>query len=265
MSHRNEILASLHARKSVRMFTDEPITDEDRIALIDAAAQAPTAGNQQMYTIIDVTDQGIKDELAVLCDHQPFIAQAPLVLVFAADYQKWYDAYLLAGVAPRDPGIGDLMLAVLDTAIAAQNAVVAAESLGLGSCYIGDILENAEQVGPLLALPGLVVPAVLVVFGHPTAQQAARAKPGRIPRDLLVHENRYRGFTEDDLRRMWADRLGHHSFEEWMRLFVARKYNADFSVEMTRSTAVWVEAFTTYAARLPASASGRSSSPGTQV
>ena len=96
---------------------------------------------------------------------------APLVLVFCADCKKWYDAYLEAGCTPRTPGVGDLMLAVTDAAIAAQNAVVAAESFGIGSCYIGDIMENCDTQRSLLYLPDYVFPAVMLVFGWPTQQQ----------------------------------------------------------------------------------------------
>ena len=88
-----------------------------------------------------MTDPALKARLAETCDHQPFIARAPVVLVFCADCRKWFDAYVEAGCQPRRPGPGDLMLAVEDAAIAAQNAVMAAESMGLGSCYIGDIME----------------------------------------------------------------------------------------------------------------------------
>ena len=90
--------------------------------------QAPTAGCQQLYTILDITDQNLKEALAESCDHQPFNCKGTDVLVFCADCKKWYDAYLEAGCKPRKPDVGDLMLAVTDTAIAAQNAVVAAES-----------------------------------------------------------------------------------------------------------------------------------------
>ena len=140
----NEIINSLYNRKSVRVYEDKPIPSELKEIILESAIQAPTAGCQQLYTIIDVTDQNLKDKLAVSCDNQPFIAKAPMVLVFCADCKKWYDAYIEAGANPRKPGTGDLMLAVSDTVIAAQNAVVAAESLGIGSCYIGDIMENCE-------------------------------------------------------------------------------------------------------------------------
>ena len=160
----NEVLSQLHARKSVRAFLDRPISPEARRAILEAACAAPTAGNQQLYTILDITDQAVKDTLADTCDHQPFIAQAPLVLLFCADCQKWYDAFAAGGCSPRRPGPGDLWLALSDANIAAQNAVTAAWSLGIGSCYIGDILEQVETHRTLLRLPEYVVPAALLVF-----------------------------------------------------------------------------------------------------
>ena len=154
----NEIIKSLYDRKSVRVFEDRPIPADMKKTILETAAQAPSAGCQQLYTIIDVKDQAIKDALADFCDHQPFIAKADMVEVFCADCKKWYDAYIEAGCNPRHPGVGDLMLAVTDATIAAQNTVVAAEGLGIGSCYIGDIMENQKDVAKLLHLPGLCVP-----------------------------------------------------------------------------------------------------------
>ena len=99
----NEVLAQLHARKSVRAFLDKPIAPADKAAILEAACAAPTAGNQQLYTILDITDQAVKDTLAETCDHQPFIAKAPMVLIFCADCQKWYDAFAAGGCQPRGP------------------------------------------------------------------------------------------------------------------------------------------------------------------
>ena len=141
----NEIIESLYRRKSVRAYETREIPEEMKNLILESAMQAPSAGCQQLYTILDITNQELKEKLAESCDHQPFIAKAPMVLVFCADCKKWYDAYLETGCEPRTPGVGDLMLAVTDTVIAAQNAVVAAESLGIGSCYIGDIMENCEE------------------------------------------------------------------------------------------------------------------------
>lgn len=231
----NEVLEQLSKRKSVRAYTGEAITPEEKAAILEAAFQAPTAGNQQLYTIIDVTDQGLKDALAVSCDNQPFIARAAMVLVFCADCKKWYDAYRSVGCEARKPGVGDLMLAVTDTAIAAQNAVTAAESLGIGSCYIGDILERCGEQRRLLKLPQYVLPAVMVVFGRPTEQQTQRQKPGRCPRESIVHENGYREMDAEALEGMLEWKRGTQSYEEWLTAFWRRKYESDFSQEMTRS------------------------------
>ena len=194
----NEILQALSARKSVRVYTDEPVTEAERDAILQAVFQAPTAGNQQLYTILNITDPALKARLADLCDHQPFIAKAPLVLVFLADCRRWLQAYKAAGIEDvRTPGVGDLLLAMADTCIAAQNAVVAAESLGIGSCYIGDVIENAEQMREALHLPEHVVPACMLVFGRPTDQQKARPKPARFAKDAVVCENTYRDRTDE--------------------------------------------------------------------
>ena len=149
----NMVLEQLAQRKSVRVFEKRPFSQEDKRRILSAAMHAPTAGNQQLYTILDITDPEIKEQLAESCDHQPFIAEAPMVLVFCADCLKWLSAYEEAGCLARRPGAGDLMLAVTDTAIAAQNAVTAAWSLGIGSCYIGDIMEQCETQRRILNLP----------------------------------------------------------------------------------------------------------------
>ena len=239
----NEILKSLYARKSMRVYEDKTIPPEMKQVILEAAAQAPSAGCQQLYTILDITDQKLKESLAETCDHQPFIAKAPVVLVFCADCKKWYDVFAEAGSHPRKPGAGDLMLAVTDTAIAAQNAVVAAESLGIGSCYIGDIMENCEKQRELLQLPDYVFPAVMLVFGWPTKQQKERPKPQRFDQKYIVHENTYRNMDGTELREMFAGRCDNQPFEDWTEAFCNRKYNSDFSREMTRSVEKYLEQF----------------------
>lgn len=239
----NEIIKDLHRRKSVRVFTEQEITSEQKKEILYAAMAAPTAGNQQLYTILDITDKELKEKLSVTCDNQPFIAKAKMVLVFCADLQKWYDAFLEGGCTPRKPGVGDLMLAVSDTNIAAQNAVTAAQSMGIGSCYIGDIMENCEAHRELLHLPEYVFPAAMLVFGYPTAQQLERSKPMRCRLEDIVQENGYRCRDGDELRRMFDKECKSVSFEEWSRRFCERKYNSDFAREMSRSVGVYLEAF----------------------
>ena len=239
----NETLRQLYARKSTRAFEDREIAPEDREAILRAAVMAPTAGCQQLYTILDVTDPALKAALAESCDHQPFIARAKLVLIFLADCRKWYDAFAAVDARPRRPGAGDLLLACADAVVAAQNAVTAAESLGIGSCYIGDILENCERHRALLDLPEWVVPAAMLVFGYPTPQQRGRRKPDRAAMAHIVHENRYRRMDAAELEAMLAPRMPEGGYAQGMRAFCARKYNSGFAREMSRSAEVYLEDF----------------------
>lgn len=239
----NETIKQLFDRKSTRVFTDREISPEDKRLILEAATQAPTAGNQQLYTILDITDQAIKEKLVDSCDHQPFIAEGKMVLIFCADCLKWYDAFLSAGCAPRKPGVGDLMLAVSDATIAAQNAVVAAQSLGIGSCYIGDIMENYELQKEILQLPDYVFPCAMLVFGYPTDQQLNREKPKRSDLRYIVHENGYRKMDGEELRQMLSVKCAGPDYDQWIAAFCKRKFNSDFSREMTRSVKCYLEEY----------------------
>ena len=233
----NQVLNQLHARKSVRVFEQRPIPQEVKQAILEAAIQAPSAGNMALYTILDITDQSLKDALAKSCDNQPFIAKAPMVLIFCADYRRWYDVFCQYVPQVRKPDMGDLFLAEADAIIAAQNAVVAAHSLGVGSCYIGDITENYEYHRQLLKLPQYVVPAAMLCFGYPTQQQLERPKPTRHPVEALVHENGYDMDKSRQMPQMLAaqqDKSG-EALADFINRFCQRKWNSVFSQEMSRS------------------------------
>lgn len=239
----NEVIRQLMERKSVRAYTDREISPADKQAILEAAMAAPTAGNQQLYTILDITDKELKQKLSVSCDNQPFIARGKMVLIFCADFQKWYDVFAEGGCEPRQPGAGDLLLAVSDANIAAQNAVTAAQSLGIGSCYIGDIMEKCEVHRELLHLPPYVFPAAMLVFGYPTQQQIQRPKPLRCRPEDIVQENCYVRKDGKQLRKMFEKECKQQSFEEWCTKFCRRKYNSDFSREMSRSVETYLQAF----------------------
>ena len=230
-----DIIRMLNERKSVRAYKQEPLSLEARIAILNAAIQAPTAGNMTLYTIIEITDPFLKSRLSETCDHQPFIATAPMVLIFCADYHRWYTLFMNDTSSTRTPAEGDLFLAMEDSVIAAQNAVIAAESLGVGSCYIGDILENYEIHKRLLNLPPHVLPICMVCFGIPTDMQKKRTKPSRFRIEDIVCEN---GYMERDFASMLKARQQMSSDEElsrWISAFRVRKWDSDFSKEMTRS------------------------------
>ena len=233
----NEVIRQLHARKSVRVYEDRPVEAEVKQAVLEAAIQAPSAGNMALYTILDITDPEKKQKLSVSCDNQPFIATAPVVLIFCADYRRWYDVFCSCAEEVRKPDLGDLFLAESDALIAAQNAVVAAHSLGLGSCYIGDITENYEFHRELLNLPQYVVPAAMLCIGYPTAQQLSRPKPARHAVSDLVHENGYSLEKSAQMPRMLEVQQNKSGEElaDYIRRFCKRKYSSGFSREMSRS------------------------------
>ena len=233
----NAVIQQLHSRKSVRVYEDRPIESPVKQAILEAAVQAPTAGNMSLFTILDITDPAIKDALSKSCDNQPFIATAPMVLIFCADYRRWYDVFASCDETARKPMVGDLFLAQADAIIAAQNAVVAAESLGVGSCYIGDITEKFEYHCQLLQLPKFVVPAAMLCFGYPTEQQKNRPKPVRFRVEDLVHENHYHMEKAAAMPQMLSRRNGREGEEltDWVRRFCDFKWNSEFSREMSRS------------------------------
>lgn len=239
----NNTIKELFERKSTRTYQDKEISLEDKELILKAATQAPSAGNMQLYSIIDVTDQKIKDELAILCDNQPFIANAKMVLVFLADYSKWYNAFVYANCKPRKLDVGDLQLSTVDAVIACQNAVVAAQSLGIGSCYIGDIIENHDKMVKLLNLDSHVVPACMAVFGYPAENELKVNKPKRVDLKYTVFENSYHKLTDKEIEDMFEERKGLLDLDDYLTRFCNRKYNTDFSENMSKSYQEYIDEY----------------------
>lgn len=251
---KRDVLEVIEARSSTRKFAQDPLTDEQRSAVLHAATRAPSAGAMMMYSIIDIRAQETLDRLAVLCDNQPFIAQAPWALVFVVDYAKWIDLFEHAGCfSPevarelgreprRAPGLGEFAIAAQDAVIAAQTAVIAAEAVGLGSCYIGDVVENAEEVADLLCLPPYTVPLSMLVLGVPAKERPATPHPV----EHLVMRERYRRADAEALDRQIAEMdamFRPHAAEPGERVcdIYARKHMSDFMVEMSRSMGAWLD------------------------
>lgn len=247
----NQVIDVLMKRRSVRAYEKKAIETEIRAEILQATLRAPTAGNMMLYSILEVTDQNLKDRLAVTCDHQPFIARAPMVWLFLADYQRWFDYFLASGVeercnqrqiAMRKPEEGDLFLACCDALIAAQNAVIAAESFGIGSCYIGDIMEQYEIHKELFNLPQYTFPICLLVFGYPTPEQMTRPYTRRFDEKFILFENQYRRLDSEELGKMFAKRekqmskgQGQDGIANFGQAMYLRKFDSDFSREMSRS------------------------------
>jgi FMN reductase (NADPH) len=259
----NEVMQTLLNRKSIRAYADRPISADAKTKIMSATLRAPTAGNMTLYSIIDITEQRIKDTLAQTCDDQPFIAQAPMVWLFLADYQRWMDYFRSSDVAqvcrrrevsPRQPAEGDLLLACCDAVIAAQTAVIAAEALGIGSCYIGDILEKYEEHRALFNLPDYAIPIALVCFGYPTEEQQQREQAPRFDPRFVVFENGYQRLSDAGFAEMYREREARwlrrktkaDDIENFGQFMYLRKFAANYTTEMNRSAHVmwqsWLKA-----------------------
>lgn len=240
----NQVLNVINSRKSIRIYEDKEISREAKEEILKAAMKAPTAGNMMLYSIIDVTDGNLKEKLSQTCDNQAFIAKAPMVLIFLADYQKWNDYFDVSEVKEicneknleyKKPEEGDMFLSISDALISAQNAVIAAESLGIGSCYIGDIIENYEIHRELLCLPDYVFPIAMLCFGYPTEQQKERPARERFDEKYVVFENKYNKLEEKDLKEMFKNKKYPMEYKNFGQFMYHRKFGAAFSKEMTRS------------------------------
>jgi nitroreductase len=256
----NETLKLLDNRKSLRGYDQREISPEHRKWILHSAFRAPTAGNMMHYSIIEVANQDLKDKLVETCDNQPFIAKAPLVLLFLADMQRWYDLFEYSGVIDlckeqdieyATPKESDLMLASCDAVIAAQNAVIAAESLGIGSCYIGDIMENIETHREMFDLPKWVFPIALLCFGYPLREDRdVREKTPRFSEHFVYFKDKYVRVNIKDFESEFMDRYKDRKnlFKEVKNIgqfIYLRKTGSDFAAEMRRSVKVaisdWVE------------------------
>jgi len=208
----NETLKLIDRRMSLRRYAPRAIRPEDVDAIFESAMRAPTAMNMMLYSIVEVADQAKKDRLAETCGHD-FIAKAPLVLLFLADMQRWYDYYEASGVpayCEREeidfvtPRGANLMMSCCDALIAAQNTVIAAESLGIGSCYIGDIMGHAEEHRELFDLPRWAFPITLVCYGY-YPEDLERRLTSRFDRRFIVFKNAYQRLGKDDFAGMLAE------------------------------------------------------------
>lgn len=237
----NEVIRLLEEHTSIRKFNGKPIDKSQENAILHAAMRGATAGNMMLYSIVTIRDKERLAALAESCDQQPFIANADLALLFAVDSSKWHQ-YFNQREIPKlypdyeGPVVSDFMLGMQDAMIAAQNAVIAAESLGLGTCYIGDIMEHYEDHKAFFNLPEYVMPATLVVIGHYDEKPKVRQ---RFDRQFVVFEETYRQLSPAELDAMFErEEKGNPDFAQ---KFYKRKMDAPFFKEMIRSIKLYLK------------------------
>lgn len=181
-------IEQIQRHATVRSYRPDPVSREMIEAIVLAGQRASTSSNLQMTSVVAVTEAATRQTLADLCGHQGHIAQAPLFLAWCADLARLERACELRGYSQITDYVENFLVAAVDASIASQNAALAAESLGLGICYIGAIRNRPQEVIDLLGLPRLVFPVAGMTVGWPAGEQKQRP---RLPLEAVLHWERY--------------------------------------------------------------------------
>lgn len=191
-----DVLDLLSAHRSIRKFIDRPVDDGLMRDLIRAAQCAATSHHVQACTVIRVRDAGVRQTIADLAGPQPWVAAASVFLVFCADLTRLVHACDRHGIRPETGWAEQLLVAVADTALLAQNLMIAAESRGLGGVFIGGIRNDPETVSGLLKIPDQAFPVFGMCLGYPDEDPGV--KP-RLPVDVMFHDDRFPESADQDL------------------------------------------------------------------
>ncbi|QQE75967.1 oxygen-insensitive NADPH nitroreductase [Brevibacillus composti] len=184
-----EVTQLMQSHRSIRRYTDEPIPEEVLADILACAQWAPSSHNVQAYSIIVIRSAEKKKQLAQYCGGQRWVENCPVFLVFCADFYRLKLACDMHGTDLAVDEVENLLVAAVDTALAAENTLVAARSHGLGGVMIGGIRNQPEEVARLLNLPPLTTPIMGMCLGYP--DQDVAQKP-RVPARGVIHEEEYR-------------------------------------------------------------------------
>ncbi len=188
-------IEQIYQHGSVRQYKSYPVPAEMVESIVAAGQRGSTSSNLQMYSVVAVTSDEKRDQLATLCGNQAHIRQAPVFLAWCADLSRLERAAEMRGRQVVTNGAEHFLLAAVDVAILMQTATLAAESLGLGMCYIGAIRNNPREVIELLNLPRLVFPICGMTLGWPLRKP--RIRP-RLPLDAILHWETYDTSGEEE-------------------------------------------------------------------
>ncbi|MER3494677.1 MAG: NADPH-dependent oxidoreductase [Mastigocladus sp. ERB_26_2] len=214
----NDSLETLVSHRSVRAYLPDPLAPGTLEWLVTAAQSAASSANMQTWSVVAVEDQERKAELCKLANNQVWINQAPVFLVWLADLGRL--AYIAdnRGLPPVALDYIELLVkAIVDASVAAQNAVVAAESVGLGTVYIGAIRKSTQEVARLLNLPPFVFPIFGLCVGHPNLEVQHAIKP-RLPQPAVFHRETYKLAEQDEAIARYNDIMKEFYTEQKMNV-----------------------------------------------
>ncbi|MDQ1004292.1 FMN reductase (NADPH) [Neobacillus niacini] len=197
----NETITTILNHRSIRDFKDKPLSDEQIRTIVASAQAASTSSFIQAYSIIGIKDMDKKRKLAEIAGNQEYVAQNGHLFVFCADLSRYELIGEIEGknVLPSIESTEKFMVALIDASLAAQNAAIAAESMGLGICYIGGIRNNLQAVKELLKTPERVIPLFGMTVGYP--DRINDQKP-RLPLEHVYHEEEYQQDKKVYLRQL---------------------------------------------------------------
>jgi nitroreductase len=190
-------------RRTIRKYSSEPVDDKLLNEILIMGCRASTTGNMQVYSIIITRDEQKKKDLAPSHFNQKMITEAPVVLTFCADFNRFKKWCLLRNADPGYDNFLSFMTAAIDALLVAQTVCIAAESKGLGICYLGTTTYNSDKIIELLSLPKGVVPVTTVTLGWPAENPP---QVDRLPLKAVIHYERYNDYTEDNLEIYYRDK-----------------------------------------------------------
>jgi nitroreductase len=190
-------------RRTIRKYTEKKIDNALIEKMLEAAAQSSNTGNMQTYSVIVTTNDEIKKQLAPAHFNQPMVVQAPVVLTFCADFNRFSQWCTQRNAEPGYGNFQSFMAAAIDALIFAQTFAVAAETAGLGICYLGTTTYNAQEIIEALQLPKLVVPITTITLGYP---EVVLPITDRLPLQSVVHYERYSDFTPEKIEAIYAEK-----------------------------------------------------------
>jgi nitroreductase len=213
-------LNSLMTRRSIRKYSGQPVTDQLLDEILEAACRTSTTGNMQLYSIVITRDAGMKVVLSPLHFNQKMVTEAPVLLTFCADFNRFSKWCVLRNAAPGYDNFLSFMTAAIDALLVAQTVAIAAEAKGLGICYLGTATYMAHEIIRALDLPKGVVPVTAITMGWPAEMPE---QPDRLPLMAVVHREKYSDYSDKQIDNFYMEKE-------------ARADNAQFIAENGKET-----------------------------
>lgn len=223
----NKVLRQIHAHRSIRRFKEKEVDDSTLNVILEAATAASSSGNMQVYSIIVTREKGMKEKIFKAHFEQSMLMEAPIFLTFCADFNRMRKWIQIREAANNFDNYMSFMIASIDAILASQNAALAAESLGLGICYMGTTLASAHEIGMALELPHHVVPVVGFALGYPDESPDKRK---RLPLEAIVHNEKYQDYSEESVLKIYEEkeRLGRERYSENLaKIYTEKKYTEE--------------------------------------